>query len=155
MSVVCWLLSVVHTYPSMKVPPTFALCFNLQCTNKETCLRYSAAQYIVATRKVGVAIYPSALQPDGSCAYYRENKIINHAYGFSNLFSHVKQKDAETLRNQIKQYLGGHGTYYRYNRGEKILTPLQQEWILNLFRKYGYNEPLTFDQYIADYDFSE
>lgn len=137
----------------MKVPSTFPLCFNTACPRKETCLHYTAAQHIESTRKVGEAIYPSALQPDGSCIYYRESKVINQAYGFRNLFAHVKQKDAEILRNKIKQYLGGHGTYYRYNRGERTLTPEKQEWILNLFREYGYTDFLTFDEYLTDYDF--
>jgi hypothetical protein len=55
-------------------------------------------------------------------------------------------------RNQIKKYLGGHGTYYNYNKGKYLLTPEQQEWIMNLLRRYGYTENLRFDGYRNEYD---
>ena len=139
----------------MKPPLSFALCFNLQCPRQTTCLRYQAAKQIGENHKVGLSIYPTALQPNGECAYFRNSAPIKHAYGFRKLFSQVKQKDAESLRHTIKQYLGGHGTYYRYNRGEKQLTPIQQESILNIFQKYGYTESLIFDEYTTTYDFSE
>ena len=57
--------------------------------------------------------------------------------------------------SRMKAYLGGHGTYYRYNRGEKLLTPEQQEWILRLFTRYGYSENLSFEGYCDVMDFSE
>ena len=75
------------------------------------------------------------------------------AYGFKLLFKEVKQKDYTRLREQMKAYLGSHGAYYRYNRGEKLLNPEQQQWIVNLFRTYGYTENLTFEQYREVYDF--
>jgi hypothetical protein len=42
-------------------------------------------------------------------------------------------------------YLGGNGTYYRYDHGERLLTPEQQDWIINLFKQYGYTDNLEFD----------
>ena len=69
------------------------------------------------------------------------------------LFAEAKQKDSTPLRNRVKEYLGGHGTYYRYLHGERPLMPEQQEWILNLFRRNGYTEDLCFDGYREIYDF--
>ena len=50
-------------------------------------------------------------------------------------------------------YLGGNTTYYRYHNGERLLTPEQQEWIINLFRRHGYTDELRFDEYRDLYDF--
>ena len=139
----------------MQIPPSFPLCFNSSCPRRTTCLHYEAGQNVPSRVTSGCAIYPTALTIDGTCPYYRENVKVKLAHGFKNLFAVVKKKDIEALRNKIKQYLGGHGTYYRYNRGEKYLTPRQQEGIQAIYREFGYNEPLSFDHYLSDYDFSE
>lgn len=114
-----------------------------------------AGQNISSRVTSGNAIYPTALAADGTCPYYRDNVKVKLAYGFLKIFAVVRKKDIEPLRNNIKQYLGGHGTYYRYNRGEKQLTPVQQKAILAICQEFGYNETLTFDKYLTDYDFSE
>ena len=76
------------------------------------------------------------------------------AWGFDPIFAEVKQKYSTRLRNDIKQFLGGHGTYYRYCNGSRLLTPEKQEWIVSLFRNCGYTDNLTFDYYEDVYDFS-
>jgi hypothetical protein len=42
------------------------------------------------------------------------------------------------MRAKIAEYLGGGGRYYRYRNGTKLLMPEQQQWIRNLFKRYGY-----------------
>ena len=81
--------------------------------------------------------------------------MIHAAYGFTPLFKEVKHKDYTLLRDKMKEYLGSHTTYYRYNSGEHKLTPEQQQWILDLFARYGYTENLTFEHYQDIVDFSE
>ena len=50
-------------------------------------------------------------------------------------------------------YLGSRGTYYRYQSGERLLTPEQQQKILQLFTAKGYNG-LSFEHYVETYDFT-
>lgn len=139
----------------MSIPPTYALCYIHSCPRAHQCMRYRAMALIAPTQKAGVCILPHALDHDGHCEYYREYREIKAAYGFTELLSNVKAKDATPLRVAIKQYLGGHGSYYRYHRGERLLTPQQQEWILSQFRELGYTHSLDFDHYVTTYDFSE
>ena len=56
--------------------------------------------------------------------------------------------DAGTIK-----YLGGKTPYYRYNRGDKLLTPEQQAWIIRRFESAGYTKDLEFDGYVTTYDF--
>ena len=77
------------------------------------------------------------------------------AWGFTTLFADVKAKDEKHLRNLIKAYLDNHTAYYRYHQGQRKLTIVQQNWILDLFRKWGYNEPLAFDHYEESFDFTQ
>ena len=135
-----------------QIPPSYVRCFQGDCPLADTCTRFLAGQCIPEGQECGAAVYPTARR-DGDCKYYRQTRVIRAAYGFKALFAEAKQKDSTPLRNRVKEYLGGHGTYYRYLHGERPLMPEQQEWILNLFRRNGYTEDLCFDGYREIYDF--
>ena len=135
-----------------QIPPSFARCFQGDCPMADTCLHFLAGQHIPEGLTCGEAIYPTARR-GGDCKHYKRTRVICAAYGFTALFAEVRQKDSAALRNRVKEYLGGHGTYYRYLHGERPLMPEQQEWILNLFRRNGYTENLRFDGYREIYDF--
>lgn len=135
------------------VPPVWQLCFCEGCPRHGECLRFLAGQYAPENLTWGPAIYPAAYK-NGTCSHFKAVRFIKAAYGFKSLFREVKQKDYTPLRDRIKDYLGGHGTYYRYNRGERLLTPEQQQWILDLFNKYGYTENLAFEHYREVIDFT-
>ena len=117
------------TFDFRSVPCDWTLCFIQNCPLKATCMRYFVGEH------------------------YFEKRVIRVAWGFSTLFSEVKRKDDLPLRNQIKEFLGGHGTYYCYMHGKKMLNSEQQAWILDLFRDYGYTTNLVFDHYADVYDF--
>lgn len=137
----------------MKIPPSYQLCFNDSCPKATECMRYVAGQNMTADIEWGPVIYPSALK-DGKCKWFKQQRVMHGAYGFKTLFAEVKQKDYTPLHDEMKKFLGGHGTYYLYHHGEKLLTPEQQQWIINLFKKHGYTENLCFDGYRDEYDFT-
>ena len=132
------------------VPSTWAMCFNENCPKKAICMRHFAAQHLPADRKIGLAVYPNALQKN-KCEYFVEKPIVRAAWGFRKLLLNVKYKDEAQLRYEMKQFLGGHSAYYRYMNGKLTLLPELQEGILHLFREYGYTEDLVFDNYINRY----
>ena len=134
------------------VPPKWPLCFSEECPCHGECLRFLAGQLAPDDLTLGLAIYPAALKKD-VCPHFKEARVKRMAYGFKQLFQEVKKKDNTSLHNQVEAYLGGHSAFYRFNRGERLLNPERQEWILNLFRKYGYTGNLAFDHYCEVYDF--
>ena len=136
------------------VPTGYQLCFNHQCPMHESCLRWKAAQKVPVSLKWGPAVYPTSLEADGSCTFFHKAEPIRMAYGFSKLFYNVLERQVYGLRLGLREYLGGKTPYYRYNRGEKLLTPEQQAWILNHFQKAGYTKGLEFDGYVTTFDFS-
>lgn len=135
------------------VPHGWQMCFNVECPRREDCLRWVAATKMPSTVKWGPAIYPTALEEDGKCRFFYRAEPRQMAWGFSKLFYNVLNRHAVSLRHYMKVYLNGHANYYRYNRGDKLLTPEQQAHILNLFRKMGYEKGLEFDGYVTAYDF--
>lgn len=135
----------------INVPSDYLYCFNSSCPRANDCMHHFAAEHIDVSVKAGHAVFPTALLGDGECERFKQKRIIKAAWGFAPLFADVKERDGSTLRSRLKGYLGGNGTYYRFNHGERLLTPEQQAWILDLFRQYGY-EDLHFGGYKEIWD---
>ncbi|MDY2633388.1 MAG: DUF6078 family protein [Prevotella sp.] len=132
------------------IPYHWPLCFHTQCPRKNECMRFKAGLAVPADKYSCIAVTPPALKLT-PCPMFHKIEIIRAAVGFRHLFYDVKQRHASEMRSHIISYLGGHGTYYRYMRGENALSPEQQQWIGRLFKAYGYNEPVTFDAYEERY----
>jgi len=139
------------TFDFNRVSPMMALCFNNSCQLKDNCIRFLAGTHAPSDKLFGRAVYPTALK-DGKCAMFKQTKVIKAAYGFSSLFSDVKSRDGHALRLAMMDYLGNRSAYYHYANGSYVLKPEQQEWIINLFKKYGYTENIQFDNYEMLYD---
>lgn len=135
------------------VPPSYAVCFLEGCSVKEQCLRRLVADHLPETKDFGPAVLPTMKIGEEGCRLYENGEPKLMAWGFSKLFYDVKARHETQLRNQMKKYLGGRSNYYRYHNGERLLTPEQQEWIVNLFQQYGYTEGITFEHYANVYDF--
>ncbi len=135
-----------------QIPPSFIRCFDEKCPHAAVCSRYLAGRFIPEGRTAGPAVWPSARQGD-RCVLLRPTRVIRAAYGFKGLFEEVKHMHASLLRRLVKNYLGGNSAYYRFHHGERMLTPEQQEWIIALFRSYGYTGEVRFDHYQERYDF--
>lgn len=99
-----------------------AYCFNNTCPRAGECFRHQAYAYKDPAQKVGRTIFPDALQ-NGQCEYFLRPRVITSAWGFSHVYSQVRNCDVADLRIQIMGVLGGKTAYYRYHRGEKYLTP--------------------------------
>jgi hypothetical protein len=141
------------TFDFSRVSPLMALCFNSSCPLKDNCIRFFAGLHAPADKLTGMSVYPSALH-DGKCAMFKQTTIIKAAYGFQSLFKDVKSRDEHALRSAMMDYLGNRTAYYHYADGSYVLTPEQQEWIINLFKTYGYTGELRFDNYEMLYDLS-
>lgn len=136
----------------VNVPADYLYCFNTGCPREKECMRHFAAENIDSKIVVGSAVFPTALQVAGGCDRFKQKRLIKAAWGFEKLFCEVKERHASLLRDKLKAYLGGNGTYYRYHHGDRLLTPEQQEWIFDLFHRYGYTDGLEFEGYREVWD---
>ena len=134
-----------------QVPPGYVYCFNGECQKHEECLRYIVGQQVDKGLTVAPTVLPTVLRLL-SCPHFQKAELMRMAWGFDKLFAEVKVKDGPVLREKMRAYLGGMGTYSRYKLGRRMLTPEQQEHIIGFFRKKGYTEGLEFDHYVTVYD---
>ena len=110
------------------IPMGYELCFNGGCADKDTCMHYQAMLLTSADRYKGNAVFPTAWQ-DGKCRCYHEKKLVKKAWGFTNLYNNVP------------------------HHGEILLSPKQQEEILQIVSQFGPLDGIKFDGYKTDWDF--
>ena len=81
------------------------------------------------------------------CTQFCRPCMERKVWGFSQFYAEVKYNDTLPLRHQLMSLLGGRTAYYRFHRGEKLLSAEMQACIAEVFKKWGYNAP--------SYDFSK
>ena len=97
------------------------------------------------------ACYPTL--KNGHCRWFDKVKVMTMAVGFSHLYDNVLKSDFTSMRKTITAYLHGVKFYYQYMRGERPLTPAQQQGIRDIIKSYGYDWDVPFDGYHKAYCF--
>ena len=134
------------------IPGGYALCFNSDCAKKNTCMHYLAKQLKGCERNNGQAVYPTAWQ-DGKCSCYKEKKLVQNAWGFSQLYCNLPSYLRAEARRSVSALFGsGNGQYYRAHHGWIMVSPKRQEEIKEVLAKFGNND-VKFDHYVKVWDF--
>ena len=108
------------------VPFNYARCYNEQCPKACNCLRRVAALLTTAEK-------------------------IHVAWGISHLLDNVPYKDGTNIKQQLIGHFGK-TLYYRFYREERFLSPADQNYIRQLFRRKGITEEPVFDSYTDEYN---
>lgn len=135
-----------------QVPYNWPLCYVAECSRKDECLRHQAYLRIPSGLTCRPCVMPTALLKS-PCPHFHPIRKVRMAVGFRNIVSELKEKDLHTIRIEMTTYLGSPATYYRYKRGEKLLTPAQQERIKKILQRHGYTSEVRFDFYRDTYEF--
>ena len=135
------------------IPWGYPLCFNEACAEKEKCMHYQARLLMPEERYSGPAVYPVAWKED-KCRCFCEKKLVKKAWGFTKLYNNIPSNLRAEARQCVHAYFGrGQGPYYRVHHGDNLLSPKQQEDILNIIAKFGPIEGVQFDHYVTDWNF--
>ena len=135
------------------IPMGYALCFNSECTKKDSCMHYQARLLMPEGRYSGSAVFPTAWQ-DGTCKCFRVKRLVRKAWGFEHLYDNVPLRDKAEARHCVHSFFGrGNGPYYRVHHGENMLSPEEQEKILKILSEFGSTEGIRFDHYVTGWDF--
>ena len=135
-----------------KVPYQYAMCLNRQCPQANTCLRQLTEQSVPENIEHWVIISPKLLANiKGYCPHYRSNTKVRYAKGFIGILDCIPHKQMQTVVAHLMGYLSRR-TYYRTRKGERLLSPAEQQHILNILKNCGVTYPEKFDAYIEDYD---
>ena len=135
------------------IPYGYEHCFNENCQLRDKCMHYQAYLLKPDERLVGPTVYPSAWK-SGKCLRFSEVKLVQMAWGFSQIYKNVPNYLQTEARRSVKHYFSrGNGPYYRYHHGENMLSPKQQADILAIIAKFCPVDDIKFDHYVTDWDF--
>lgn len=87
----------------------------------------------------------------GTCPYYRPNKKVRYAAGFVSLLESLPHKQMLSVIPGLMRHFSRR-TYYRVRKGERPLSPSEQQVVLNALKRCGVKEPKDFDAYFEEYD---
>lgn len=121
-------------------------CPLADCPKKDECARHSFYLKALAESDSFSVLNTTRFQsgPDG-CEHFIVPVHERHAYGFRRLYSTIPVGNARYMNWGV--CFGSDSTYYRTKRGERPLTPAQQQFILQQVQKAGGNPTVGFDRY--------
>lgn len=134
------------------VPYNYARCFNEHCPKAPDCLRHVAALHTTADTSFISIVNPVSIPTDSTaCPYFKTAEKMHVAWGISHLLDKVPFKDGTSIRNQLISHFGKN-LYYCFYREERPITPNDQAFICQLFRRKGIMEEPAFDSYTDEYN---
>lgn len=121
-------------------------CPMAACAKSTTCVRYANYVKAIAERDSFTILNETRIHPDvNGCPYYLVPKSIRVAYGFTRLYKTIPVGNARNMSWGIRW--GSDSTYFRTKRGDRGLSPAEQQSILATVKKYGGNPDVGFDRY--------
>lgn len=136
-----------------EIPQWWAVCQQTSCPRSGECLRYQAFTQIPDGVRSWPSVLPQAAK-EGECPCFVTSERLKMARGFGEIKNKVRARDVRmAIRLKLTEYLGSKGSYYRYKDGEKLLSPEQQRWILDLLESYGCPTENFFNQFEEAYVF--
>jgi len=129
----------------------YTVCFLEGCPLSATCAHRVAYGQMRPGRYAANSVLPRVLEME-TCPMYVEYKVVRKAWGFKKMYDKVAVNDLPRMKTRIMCYLQGRNSYYRYFRGEKLLTEEQQQWIQEYFKANGYEADDLFDKYVEVYN---
>lgn len=134
------------------VPFGFLMCLNRECSKSDNCLRQlverSVPQEIERWNIVSLK-YLAALTDD--CPYYKAAEKVRFAKGFIQMLENLPYKQMQLAVHRLMDFFGRR-MYYRVRKGERLLSPAEQQNIQNILGSCGVSQPQKFDAYIERYE---
>ncbi|MGN0225642.1 MAG: DUF6078 family protein [Prevotella sp.] len=128
------------------LPSGYAVCEHIDCKLASTCLHQLAYDQLMQRETYLRLLNPRKCSKDENCEFYRDNKPIVYARGFTNfqkrMFPDQYQKFMRLLIGKFSR-----NPYFERRRGETALSPKEQEIVLNALKQVGVTEVMKFDGY--------
>ena len=144
-----------------EVPRQFTLCANDNCPWRDTCLRQIAMQLLPDSEERIRVINPrltaqpqAAENGDCNCAYYRENRPVLYARGFTKMEDLMTVPQFRSYRSRFL-YTFGRNPFYERRSGKIALSPKEQALIRHMLDDLGITIDNPFDTLEERIDWSD
>lgn len=127
-------------------PAHYPTCLHEACPKASTCLHQMAYAILLKSNDNLNLINPTRCRPDGDCPNYRPHAIQRYARGFKN-FRQRMYPDQHHKFVVICMGRFSRNAYYVRRRGDFLLSPKEQAFILNALKRVGVSQEMKFDHY--------
>lgn len=134
------------------IPNDFRRCVVDGCPAVATCLRHVAYDESTEADKSIWVINPKSARPDEgtACPHYCSAAKVRMARGFKLALLSVPHGNVKRICDEISQHFC-QCNYYHMRRGDRPMTPAEQQFIAEVLERYGARTPIEFDSYYDDY----
>lgn len=136
------------------IPMNYAVCLHHDCPKAATCLHQIAYQTLVEQKNYLNLINPNRCGKDDSCRYYRDNTPVVYARGFTNFQKRMFPDQYQTFKSILTEKFG-RNPYFERRNGKTMLSPKEQEFVLQALKKAGITEEFQFDGYEENYNWHD
>jgi hypothetical protein len=134
------------------IPFQYGLCLKSDCPLADTCLRHLAVAALPEENDYATIVLPHKCieDADGKPSYYRSNAKVRHARGFTRVLKTFPVGVLDAFRDRL---IGTYprSKYFKMRRGDILLTPKEQEFIVQTAQNKGFQGEFTFDNYEEHY----
>lgn len=128
------------------LPTNYPVCEHSDCPMSASCLHQIAHAMKLKTDELLRLINPTRCTQDASCAYYRSNRPMVYACGFTNFQRRMfPDQYASFMAICISEW--GRNPYFERRRGARLIPPCEQQFIQKALKKVGVTEEMKFDAY--------
>ena len=140
-----------HRIDYLQIPNSYLICLNRECPKAGDCLRQLAAEAIppeVEQLNIINPAYLATLKRD--CPHYRVAEKACYAKGFIKMLDSMSYKQMQAVSSSLRDHFG-RPTYFRMRKGERLLSPAEQDDLLFFVKRCGVSQPHDFDEYVEKY----
>lgn len=141
----------MENFDYTQVPYGYGVCASSDCPKASTCLRHLALEHAPLKYPFLPTLTPQKLAAmKGNCEYYCPNTYVRYAKGFTRTTESLVVRDAGTFRWRLISHFG-RKNYYLARKGEYLLSPADQQFIIDQAKSFGLKLDDYFDEYVERY----
>lgn len=129
------------------VPKNYLFCNCKECTRHNNCLHYRAALCIPDDVPHYRSINPNYLKGKDKCDFFKDFSLTRFACGIDHILDNIPYNSAIAIRKDLLSLMG-RSMFYRIRNKERLLHPVEQEQIVEVFVKHGFKTRPEFDKYV-------
>ena len=145
----------METFDFSEVPYSFGVCAANICPKASVCLRHIALEHAPAKYPFLPTLTPNKLASmKDRCEYFRSVEKIRYAKGFIHTLNALTVGVAGTFRWRLILHFG-RKNYYLVRKGDLLIKPADQQFIVRLAQESGLQLDDYFDDYVDGYNWED
>ena len=123
----------------------YLVCHISDCPLSSRCLRYIVGRYADPSPVACLSVNPlNAGVRETPCRMFREKVRVVMKRGMTHFYYDMPGRKEHAIRYQFIEIFG-RKQYYQMRRGDRLITPDEQEQIAAVCHAHGWTAPLVYD----------